>query len=190
MQAVVIHETGGPDVLQYEEIDRPEPGEGEVLIRVHAASVNPVYWKHRRGLTGRPLPAVLGVDVSGTVETSRAEDFGEGEQVFGTSASGGYAEYSTAAAEAIASKPENVSHEQAAAIPASGLTAWQVLFDRGGLQSGQTALVAGAAGGAAAIVIRIPPSRTAGSSEAVVSPPTVSNATSAALTAAPTSSRV
>ena len=147
MQAVVMHETGDPDVLRYEETDRPEPGEGEVLIRVHAASVNPVDWKIRRGFVNTPLPTVLGNDVSGTVETSRADGFAEGDEVFGISASGGYAEYSTASAGVIAKKPEGVSHEQAAAIPVAGLTAWQALFDRGGLQRGQTALVAGAAGG-------------------------------------------
>jgi NADPH:quinone reductase-like Zn-dependent oxidoreductase len=142
-----MHETGDPDVLRYEETDRPEPGDGEVLIRVHAAAVNPVDWKYRRGLADKPLPTVLGNDVSGTVETSRAVGFAEGDQVFGMSASGGYAEYSTASAAVIAKKPEGVSHEQAAAIPVAGLTAWQALFDRGGLHSGQTALVAGAGGG-------------------------------------------
>jgi NADPH:quinone reductase-like Zn-dependent oxidoreductase len=146
MKAVLIHETGDPDVLRYEETDRPEPGDGEVLIKVHAASVNPADWKSRRSRSG-PLPRVLGFDVSGTVETSRADGFAEGDQVFGISASGGYAEYSTASAAAIARKPEGVSHEQAAAVPVAGLTAWQALFDRGGLDSGQTALVAGAAGG-------------------------------------------
>ncbi len=147
MHAVVMHETGDPGVLRYEEADRPEPGDGEVLIQVHAASVNPADWKYRRGFMEKPLPAVLGLDVSGTIVISRAEGFSEGEEVFGMSATGGYAEYSTASAEVIAQKPEGVSHEQAAAIPVSGLTAWQALFDRGALQSGQTALVAGAAGG-------------------------------------------
>jgi NADPH:quinone reductase-like Zn-dependent oxidoreductase len=154
MHAVVIHETGDPDVLHFEETDRPEPGDGEVLIRVHAASINPVDWKYRRGLTNTPLPTVLGIDVSGTVESSRADDFAEGDQVFGIAASGGYAEYSTASAAAIARKPENVSHEQAAAIPVAGMTAWQALFDRGGLQSGQTALVAGAAGGVGHLAVQ------------------------------------
>src|SRR5438876_493464 len=96
MHAVVVHETGGPEVLRYEETERREPGDGEVLIQVHAASVNPIDWKYRRGL---------------------------------------------------AEKPAGVTHEQAAAIPVAGLTAWQALFDRGGLESGQTALIAGAAGG-------------------------------------------
>ncbi len=147
MQAVVIHEPGDADVLRYEEIDRPEPRDGEVLIKVHAASVNPADWKLRRGFINKPLPTVPGHDVSGTVEISRADGFVEGDAVFGSSASGGYAEYSTASAGVIAKKPENVSHEQAAAIPVAGLTAWQALFDKGGLVSGQSALVAGAAGG-------------------------------------------
>ncbi|MDQ3994253.1 MAG: NADP-dependent oxidoreductase [Actinomycetota bacterium] len=147
MQAVVIHEPGDADVLRYEEIDRPEPRDGEVLIKVHAASVNPADWKLRRGFINKPLPTVPGHDVSGTVEISRADGFAEGDEVFGSSASGGYAEYSTASAGVIAKKPENVSHEQAAAIPVAGLTAWQALFDKGGLVSGQSALVAGAAGG-------------------------------------------
>src|SRR5436305_14034400 len=96
MQAVVMHETGDPDVMRYEEIDRPEAGDGEVLIKVHAASVNPADWKLRRGFIERPLPAVLGYEVSGTVEISRAEGIVPGDEVFGSSASGGYAEYSTA----------------------------------------------------------------------------------------------
>ena len=147
MKAVVMHETGGPDVLRYEEAERPEPGDGEVLIRVRAASVNPMDWKYRRGLADKQLPAVLGIDVSGTIEESRAEGFAEGDEVFGLAASGGYAELATAPAAAIAGKPAGVSHEQAAAIPVAGLTAWQALFDHGGLERGQTALIAGAAGG-------------------------------------------
>jgi NADPH:quinone reductase-like Zn-dependent oxidoreductase len=147
MRAVVMHETGGPEVLRLEESERPDPGDGEVLIRVHAASVNPVDWKYRRGFMDKRLPAVLGIDMSGTVELSRADGFSEGDEVFGFTASGGYAEFATASAAVIANKPAGVSHEQAAAIPVAGLTAWQALFDRAGLERGQTALIAGAAGG-------------------------------------------
>jgi NADPH:quinone reductase-like Zn-dependent oxidoreductase len=147
MRAVVMRQTGDPDVLSLEEVERPDPADGQVLIRVHAASVNPIEWKYRRGLMPKQLPAVLGSDVSGAVEVSRAEGFAEGDDVFGFAASGGYAEFATAAAGTIAKKPPAVSHEQAAAIPVAGLTAWQALFDRGGLQAGQSALVAGAAGG-------------------------------------------
>jgi NADPH:quinone reductase-like Zn-dependent oxidoreductase len=147
MKAIVIHETGDPDVLRHEEIDAPEPQAGEVLMRVRAASVNPIDWKYRRGSADKAVPAVLGQDAAGTVEASRADGFAEGDEVFGFVSSGGYAELATASAGAIAHRPDSVSAEQAAAIPVAGITAWQALFDRGGLQSGQTALVAGAAGG-------------------------------------------
>jgi NADPH:quinone reductase-like Zn-dependent oxidoreductase len=147
VNAVVMRETGGPDVLRYEEADRPEPAEGEVLIRVRAASVNAIDWKYRRGFAEKQLPAVLGVDVSGTVEVSRAVDFAEGDDVFGFAASGGYAEFATASAAGIARKPDGLSHDHAAALPVAALTAWQALFDRGRLERGQTALIAGAAGG-------------------------------------------
>ncbi len=147
MRAVLMRETGGPDVLRIEDVERPEPGKGEVRIRVRAASVNAIDWKYRRGLVDKQLPAVLGNDVSGTVEASRAEGFAEGDEVFGIVTSGGYAEFAIAPAATLAKKPAGVSHEQAAAIPVAGLTAWQALFDRGGLESGQTALIAGAAGG-------------------------------------------
>lgn len=147
MRAVVIHETGGPEVLQWEEVPDPEPGDGEVLVRVHAASVNPVDWKYRRERAGESLPMVLGRDFSGTVEVSNADGYAEGDEVFGFAASGSYAELVATSGEAIAGKPDAVSHEQAATIPVAGLTAWQSLFDVAGLEIGQTALVAGAPGG-------------------------------------------
>jgi NADPH:quinone reductase-like Zn-dependent oxidoreductase len=147
MRAVVVRETGGPEVLQLEDVPRPEPSDGEVLIKVRAASVNPVDWKRRRGLAPVELPAVIGQDVSGTVELSQASGVAEGDDVFGIAVSGGYAEFATSPAGVIAKKPSGVSHEQAAAIPVAGLTAWQALFDRGGLERGQKALIAGAAGG-------------------------------------------
>src|SRR5215207_1275297 len=154
MQAVLIHETGSPDVLHYEQADRPEPGDGEVLIGVHAASVNPADWKARRGLSETRLPAVLGKDISGTVELSRADGFAEGDEVFGYVVGGGYAEFAVASTDTIARKPAGLSHEQAAAIPVAGMTAWQALFDRGGLERGQTALIAGAAGGVGHLAVQ------------------------------------
>ena len=155
MRAIVVRETGEPDVLQLEETDAPEPSDGEVLIVVRAASVNPVDWKYRRGLAEKPLPAILGLDVSGTVESSRADGFAEGDDVFGWAASGGYAELATASASAIAKKPAAVSHEQAASIPVAGITAWQSLFDRGGLTEGETAVIAGAAGGVGHFAVQL-----------------------------------
>jgi NADPH:quinone reductase-like Zn-dependent oxidoreductase len=146
MEAVVMHETGGPDVLRLEEVEKPEPGEGEVLVALRAASVNPVDMKRRRG-GAEALPVVLGHDLSGVVEDSRAQDFSPGDEVFGRGTSGTYAQFAIAQEGEIARKPSGISHEQAAAIPVAGETAWQALFDVGGLESGQTALIAGAAGG-------------------------------------------
>ncbi len=154
MHAVLIHETGGPDVLRYEEVERPVPGEGEVLIEVRAASVNPIDWKIRRGLRETQLPAVLGNDVSGVVELSRMDGFAAGDEVLGVASSGGYAEFATVPAALIAKQPAGISHEQAAALPVSGLTAWQALFDSGGLGAGQTALVAGGAGGVGHLAVQ------------------------------------
>src|SRR6266498_881500 len=154
VKAVVMHATGDVDVLRIEEVEVPEPREGEVLIRVHASAVNPVDWKYRRGVVERELPAVLGEDVSGTIEASRADGFARGDRVFGVTTSGGHAEYATASATAIARKPDELSHEQAAALPVSGMTAWQSLFDRGRLERGQTALIAGAAGGVGHLAVQ------------------------------------
>jgi NADPH:quinone reductase-like Zn-dependent oxidoreductase len=154
VKAVIIHETGNTGVLRLADVERPGPVEDEVLIKVQAAAVNPVDWKYRRGLVQRELPAVLGEDVSGTVAVSRADGFALGDSVFGVTTSGGYGEYATASATAIAIKPEALSHEQAAALPTSGLTAWQALFERGRVELGQTALIAGAAGGVGHLAVQ------------------------------------
>jgi NADPH:quinone reductase-like Zn-dependent oxidoreductase len=155
MKAALIRQTGGPEVLQLEEVDPPRPADGELLIRVRAASVNPIDWKYRRGLSPKALPAVLGNDASGVVELSLADGFSEGDEVFGIAPSGAYAELASAPATMIAAKPAGVTHEQAAALPVAGMTAWQALFDRGGLQSGQTALIAGAAGGVGHLAVQL-----------------------------------
>jgi NADPH:quinone reductase-like Zn-dependent oxidoreductase len=155
MRAVVIHQTGGVDVLRLEDVERPVPGEGEVLVQVHAASVNPIDWKIRRGLRPKPLPAILGSDASGVVEVSNAEGFGAGEEVFGFLTSGSYAEFGTGAPVTLAHKPDHVSHEQAAALPVAVLTAWQALFDRGQLQSGQKVLINGASGGVGHLAVQL-----------------------------------
>ena len=155
MRAALMRETGGPEVLKIEDVDVPRPGDGEVLVRVNAASVNPIDWKVRRGKHDVPLPAVLGVDFSGAIESSQSPEFAEGDEVFGIAASGSYAELTTARAEAIARKPVGISHEQAAAIPVAGNTAWQALFDIGGLEEGKTALIAGASGGVGHFAVQL-----------------------------------
>jgi NADPH:quinone reductase-like Zn-dependent oxidoreductase len=155
VRAVVIDETGGPEVLQQRDVERGEPGEGEVLIEVRAASVNPIDWKRRRGLAQVQLPAVLGSDVSGTVVVSRAEAFREGDEVFGIATSGAYAEFADTPAAMIAHKPAALGHAQAAALPVAGMTAWQALFDRAHLQRGQSAVIAGAAGGVGHLAVQL-----------------------------------
>jgi NADPH:quinone reductase-like Zn-dependent oxidoreductase len=154
VKAVVIRATGDTDVLRLEDVERPEPGDGEVLIAVRAAAVNPLDWKYRRGLVERELPAILGEDVSGTVEVSRADGFVAGDDVLGVTERGGYAAYVTASATAITLKPDQVTFVQAAALPVSGMTAWQALFDRGRLEAGQTVLIAGAGGGVGHLAVQ------------------------------------
>jgi NADPH:quinone reductase-like Zn-dependent oxidoreductase len=155
MQAIVMHETGGPEVLRMEEVDPPAPGEGEVLLAVHTASVNPIDWKFRRGVIPKALPAILGVDVCGVVQESRAEGFSAGDPVFGFATSGAYAQLAITPAGAIASKPQGLSEEQAGALPVAGTTAWQALFDSGGLQEGQTVVIAGASGGVGHLAVQL-----------------------------------
>ncbi|MER5936426.1 NADP-dependent oxidoreductase [Streptomyces sp. NPDC001928] len=157
MRAVVQHAFGGPDVLQVQEVPRPVPLPTEVLVRVHAAGINPVDWKTRAGggmagVLGEP-PFTLGWDVSGVVEEV---GFGvttlkPGDEVYGMPwfprAAGGYAEYVTAPARQFARKPANISHEQAAAVPLAALTAWQALVDTAGIRPGLRVLIHAAAGG-------------------------------------------
>ncbi|MGW1976588.1 NADP-dependent oxidoreductase [Streptomyces sp. NPDC001889] len=157
MRAVVQHAFGGPDVLRVREVQRPVPLPTEVLVRVHAAGINPVDWKTRSGggmagVLGEP-PFTLGWDVSGVVEET---GFGvttlkPGDEVYGMPwfprAAGGYAEYVTAPARQFARKPASIGHEQAAAVPLAALTAWQALVDTAHVRPGQRVLIHAAAGG-------------------------------------------
>ena len=166
MKAVRIHRYGGPEVVSYEDSARPEPGPGEVLVRVHAAGVNPVDWKTRAGggqaeKIGERFPLVLGWDVSGTVEEAGpdAGGFDAGEEVFGLlrfpQPGSTFAEYVAAPAAELAAKPQSLSHVEAAAVPLAGLTAWQALFEAGDLQAGQTVLVHAAAGGVGHLAVQL-----------------------------------
>ncbi len=156
MKAAVIYEYGGPEVFRYEEITQPEIKEDELLIEVHAASVNPVDWKQRKGnhkffLKAR-FPIVPGYDVSGRiVECGKKVDrFQVGDEVYSrlTQRFGGaFAEYAVASESTIALKPKNMDHIHAAAIPLAGQTALQALRDKGGIKPGQKVMIIGAAGG-------------------------------------------
>ncbi len=148
MRAVRYERHGGPDVLRIETLPRPRPGENEVLVRVHAAGVNPIDWKIRQGYMSVPLPATPGIDLAGTVEETGpgVRDFEPGQEVFGAGR-GAYAEYAVAAAADLAPKPRNLGFTEAAAVPIGARTAWLGLFEAGDLQPGQKILVHGAAGG-------------------------------------------
>ncbi len=147
MMAVRLHETGGPEVLRYEEAPLPELRTGEVLVRVHAAGLNPPDWYLRNGFRDLPpdwraplpLPVIPGSDVSGVVEAVArgAESFSPGDEVFGMirfpsiGESAAYAEYVAAPASHLARKPASIDHVRAAGAPMSGLTAWQYLIELG-----------------------------------------------------------
>lgn len=155
MKAVRIHDFGGPDVLRVEDIERPEPNVGEVLIEVHAASINPVDYKIRSGafpvFERSQLPVTLGRDVSGVVVQcgKDVEHLHAGDAVFALldPARGAYAEYVVASAAICAAKPRSLDHVTAASVPLAGLTAWQALFEHGQLQPDQYVLIHGGAGG-------------------------------------------
>ncbi|PST64019.1 NADP-dependent oxidoreductase [Rhizobium sp. SEMIA4064] len=162
MKAVRIHAFGGPEVLRLEEIERPEPKIDEILIRVEAASVNPVDWKMREGsypaVQEDDLPYVLGRDVCGTVEKVGegvgAFRLGEAVYAFLNPRHGGYEQFVIARPEEVAPKPRLMNPVEAAAIPLAGITAWQGLFEHGGLQAGQRVLIHGGAGGVGHLAIQ------------------------------------
>ncbi len=169
MRALVTHQWGDPEELRLEEVPRPEAGEGELLVRVLAAGINPVDWKTRRngGLMksrGVEPPVILGWDISGVVDAvgPGAEGFAVGDEVFGLvgfpKAVGAYAEYAAVPAAQVARKPANISHEQAAALPLVALTAHQA-FELAELSDGQLALIHAAAGGVGSIAVQLAKAR-------------------------------
>ncbi len=164
MKAVVINEYGNENVLNYTDVERPKAKEGEVLVKVHVAAVNPADWKIRDGMGesfGLKLPLILGGDIAGTIEEVGIEvnNFKQGDAVYGMTVSGGfsggYAEYAIAKADAIALKPESLDFEAAAAIPIGALTAWQAMFDLANLSSGQRILITGASGGVGSMAVQL-----------------------------------
>jgi NADPH:quinone reductase-like Zn-dependent oxidoreductase len=162
MTAVRIHEFGGPEVLKIESIPVPIPAYDEVLIEIHAASVNPVDYKTRAGhypvIKREDLPITMGRDVSGTVTQcgKSVSNWQIGAAVHAQldRDRGGYAQYVAVKAAQLAMKPNQLDHIQAAAVPLAALTAWQGLFDQGRLQAGESVLIHGAAGGVGHLAIQ------------------------------------
>jgi NADPH:quinone reductase-like Zn-dependent oxidoreductase len=166
MRAVRQHELGGPEVLAVEEVERPTPGPTEVLVRVAAAGVNPVDWKTRSGGGFvREPPFIVGWDVAGVVEEV---GFGvtwlsPGDRVFGMPRfpheAGCYAEFVVSPSRQLARIPEGLGDVEAAAVPLTGLTAWQSLVDTAGVGAGMRVLVLGAAGGVGHFAVQIAKAR-------------------------------
>jgi NADPH:quinone reductase-like Zn-dependent oxidoreductase len=165
MRAVIVREYGLPEVLGIEEVPEPEPIPTEVQVRVHAAGVNPVDFKTRAGkgvsgVLGEP-PVRIGWDVSGVVSEvgGGVTRFKVGDEVFGMPwfprQAGGYAEYVTAPSRHFAAKPHALSHQEAAALPLAGLTAWQIVVDTIQLEDGADVLIHGAAGGVGHLAVQV-----------------------------------
>jgi NADPH:quinone reductase-like Zn-dependent oxidoreductase len=169
MRAAVLREHGPPEVLAIEQVAEPEPIPTEVQVRVHAAGVNPVDFKTRAGkgvsgVLGEP-PVCIGWDVSGVVSavSGGVTRFKVGDEVFGMPwfprQAGAYAEYVTAPSRHFAAKPHALSHEEAAALPLAGLTAWQIVVDTIQLEAGADLLIHGAAGGVGHLAVQVAKAR-------------------------------
>jgi NADPH:quinone reductase-like Zn-dependent oxidoreductase len=165
MKAIVYHNYGSPDVLRLEEIEKPVPDDNQVLIRVRAASVNPLDWHFMRGspyffrmMTGVPKPKItrLGIDVAGQIEAvgKNIRQFKAGDEVFGA-CRGAFAEYVCTSETALVKKPDNVTFEQAASVTVAGFTALKGLRDKGQIRAGQKVLINGASGGVGTFAVQI-----------------------------------
>jgi NADPH:quinone reductase-like Zn-dependent oxidoreductase len=167
MKAIVYTKYGSPDVLQLKEVEKPTPEDDEVLVKVHAASVNAYDWHFLTAdiflirLMGggllKPKNTRLGADIAGRVEAvgKNVRQFQPGDEVFGDIGHGGFAEYGCAAESRLALKPANLSFEEAAAVPMAALTALQGLRDEGQIHSGQKVLINGASGGVGTFAVQL-----------------------------------
>lgn len=169
MKAFIVRSYGSPDVLELQDVEKPEPGDDEVLVRVRATSVNPYDWHGMRGepfvarlLIGqmglwRPKVRILGCDMAGQVEAAgrNVVSFRPGDDVFALLEQGGFGEYVCVREDLLAPKPANLSYEQAAAVPMAAVTALHGLRDAGQLQAGQKVLVNGASGGVGTFAVQI-----------------------------------
>jgi NADPH:quinone reductase-like Zn-dependent oxidoreductase len=163
MKAIVIHSSGGPEVLKYEDAPRPQPKDDQVLIRVMAAAVNPVDVFIREGRTTQ-FPFVPGMDVAGVVEQTgnKVTKFKRGDSIYAYLSfeeQGGYAEFAVTKEDHAALKPRSIDFEKAAAVPLAATTAWQALVEEAGLSAGQTILIHGGSGGVGTFAVQIAKAR-------------------------------
>jgi len=167
MKAIVYTKFGPPDVLHLKEVEKPIPKDNEILVKVHAASLNAYDWRHVRAnpffmrLMGagflRPKHRILGADIAGRVEAigRNVTQFRPGDDVFGEGSYGGFAEFVCVAEKRVVPKPADLTFEEAAAVPMAGLTALQGLRDKGKIQAGQKVLINGASGGVGTFAVQI-----------------------------------
>jgi NADPH:quinone reductase-like Zn-dependent oxidoreductase len=166
MKAIVYHKYGSPDVLELQEVEKPTPRDNQLLLKVHAAAVNPLDWHTLRGtpflvrLTAgllKPKNKILGADVAGRVEAvgKDVKEFRVGDEVFGGIGLGAFAEYVCVTEKGLVLKPANNSFAEAAAVPVAALTALQGLRDKGEIRPGQKVLVNGASGGVGTFAVQI-----------------------------------
>jgi NADPH:quinone reductase-like Zn-dependent oxidoreductase len=163
VKAVIINRYGSPEVLEYAEVEQPKIKPDQLLVKVRASSVNPIDWKIRKGMlrfmTGNKFPMILGFDVAGEVVEvgEQVTRFQPGDEIYGSLGfpGGAYAEYAAVPEKLAVPKPINMSYEEAAAIPLAALTALQALRDQGNMQSGQSVLINGAAGGVGIFAVQI-----------------------------------
>ena len=159
MRAVLIREYGNNDVVHVEDVDRPNPKAGEILVKVHAAGINPIDWKIRSGAgqrLGMTLPIRMGGELVGTIEQLGigVDDFKKGEAVFGMVHTGAFAEYAVVKATNMVRVPSNLDFVQSATLPLAGSTAWQAIFDEAGLVSGQRLLITNSSGGVGSLAVQ------------------------------------
>jgi len=151
MEAVRYSQFGGTEVLKVEIMERPEPKEEEVLVRIYASGVLPIDWKIRQGWIPMPVsfPVIPGSAFAGVIEKVGANvtEFIAGQEVFGRTSNGSYANYTTVSTDTIALKPKSIGFDEAAAISGGATTAWQALFNEGNVKAGDQILIHGAAGG-------------------------------------------
>jgi NADPH:quinone reductase-like Zn-dependent oxidoreductase len=157
-----VHEFGPPEVMKFERVPRPEPGPGEVLVKVEAAGVGPWDGWIRAGKSAlpQPLPLTLGSDLSGEIVAMGlgVSERRVGDQVYGVTNpqfTGAYAEYALASAGMVSNKPTSLTHVEAASVPVVSVTAWQALFDHAQLKAGQTVLIHGAAGSVGSYAVQL-----------------------------------
>jgi NADPH:quinone reductase-like Zn-dependent oxidoreductase len=162
MKAVRVHRFGPPEVISLDDLPKPEPGRGEVVVRVKAAGIGP--WdaliRSGKSVLPQPLPLILGSDLSGEVDSVGAgvNELQVGDEVFGVTNerfTGAYAEYAVAKAAMLAPKPKTLNHVHAASVPVVAVTAWQMVFDFAQLSSGQSVLIHGGAGNVGGYAVQL-----------------------------------